>query len=738
MPKSSLQPEESGLSRTALEAWLAAGVVALTLVVPFGLVVAGYVPLPLDGREGMLPWALDGGAGRAGRMWDAMWWDGVAQFLSWRWILGDALRQGQVPYWSPWSFCGQPFAANGQSACFYPPAMVLCWLLRPGEAIAWLWVVHVALAVGLTGWLGRRMGLGWPGAVAAGVIYATGGFMLAWAPVQSLMMSAAWLPGALVGVELALHERRVRGAVLMALSLAMAVLAGHMQVAGYVWLATAAWAVGRLVFRAARGKPWPVAPIASGFVLALALSACQWLPTAELGMLSPRGGEKPTPQGFAFAQALALKPRHLAALVWPAALGLPKRGDYAGFAFAEHFLGLGPVTFVLAVMGLARMPGKRVCGLAVLGIVFLLVAMGTPAAALIYYHVPALGLTAGFQRTAFVFCLAWAVLAGLGLDWLMGGRGRSVRWRTGLTTVALVAVALQAAALIVSVLPLSRVALAERRTAVTEWLAAHVDAQSRVLAVTPRAAWTLKRRPLALLPPNTGAIYGLRDVQGYDSLYPRLYRDAAAGWEGADPAPMTNGNMVLLENVDAPELGRLGVRYVVTAAPIGSPRLRKVTEFEGAGGSVWVYERTDCEPAYRLLARGKVTALATGLGYGRISLEVPAGAWAEARTFEVAETPYPGWWAYADGEPVACTLDPTLPLVWRVSLPADFVPRAADFIPWPLAVAMGEPLWQKVLGFRLDLIYWPVTGALGQFLTLVGVAVAVGVLVCVSRRPGGP
>jgi hypothetical protein len=680
-------------------------VLTAVVVIPVVLVAAGLTPIPLGQREAMLPWSLDGRVSADGRAWDALWWDGVAQFLSWRWVLGDALRHGEVPLWSPWSFCGQPFAANGQSACFYPPAMLCCWLLPAASAIAALWAFHVALAALLTGLLARRLGMSYLAGAAAGAVFATGGFLLAWAPVQSLMMSAAWLPGALLGIELALHDRRAGGAFVLALSLAMAVLAGHMQVAGYVWLTAAAWASTRLVFRAARGKPWPSAPVAAGFALALALSAYQWLPTAELGRLSPRGGEGPTPAGFAFAQQLALKPWHLATLAWPSALGLPRTGDYPGFAFAEHFLGLGPLTAALALLGLARGRRKWAIGLGATALVSLFVAMGTPLAALIYYHVPVLGLTAGFQRVTFVFCLAWALLAGIGLDRLLRGptpatpaaaapgdrRGRSIL--AGVASALLIA---QAAWLLWLVLPMSRAALAGRPTQVTNWLQSHADSQSRFLAVTPRAAWTLKPRPAALLPPNTAAVYGLRDVEGYDSLYLRAYKAAAARWEGADPAPPANGNMVLLENVDAPELGALGVRYVVTGGPVGSPRLRKVAEFgpaSGAPGTVCIYEREDCLPRARLRRVGaeplspEVTTVSVAqerLGYVR--LDIPPGS---GGTLEVAETPCPGWRAYLNAEPVPWATAPGHRLVRTVSVSGAKGKQSVQFAFWPATVVLG-------------------------------------------------
>jgi len=392
--------------------------------------LSGAVPLPSDHLRGMLPWSLAGRPAPDPGTWDSLWWDGVAQFLPWRWTLGDALRSGELPLWSPRSFCGHPFAANGQSACFYPPTLLLCGLFPAGRALGLLWVFHLALAILLTWGLARRMRTSHGGGLAAGLVYAGGGFMLAWAPVPSLIQSAAWLPGALWAVEALLHERPWRGVLGLALCLGMAVLAGHMQVAGYVWLTALGWGVARLIGRALRHKRAPVRPMALGFVLALGLAAVQWAPTAELGQLSPRGGALPTPEGYRFAQQLALKPLHLSTLLWPTALGAPGDGTYAGPAFAEHFCGLGPLSLALAVLTVVRNRRRHTYGMLALAGVALAVALATPLAALIYFHLPFLGQTAGFQRVLFVFCLAAAVLTGSGLDSL--GDWTAGRMRRGL------------------------------------------------------------------------------------------------------------------------------------------------------------------------------------------------------------------------------------------------------------------------------------------------------------------
>jgi hypothetical protein len=39
-----------------------------------------------------------------------------------------AVSERVLPFWNPHSFCGMPFASNGQTAIFYPPN-ILYWLL---------------------------------------------------------------------------------------------------------------------------------------------------------------------------------------------------------------------------------------------------------------------------------------------------------------------------------------------------------------------------------------------------------------------------------------------------------------------------------------------------------------------------------------------------------------------------------------------------------------------------------
>ncbi len=179
-------------------------------------------------------------------------------------------------------------------------------------------------------------------------------------------------------------------------------------------------------------------------------------------------------------------------------------------------------------------------------------------------------------------------------------------------------------------------------------------------------------------------------MQGYDSLYPRAYRELAAKIEGADPSPLSNGNMILLENAESPLLGGLGVKYVLTDSPIGSRQLMKVTQI----GSIYIYRPTAFVSPYYVRPGGDIVfglkmlvPLAATSDYGRMVFEVPPMT--DEGAVKDAETPYPGWHAYLDGKPVAWTTESYLRLLREVKITAAPQPRHLDFAFQPTTVTLG-------------------------------------------------
>ena len=109
-------------------------------------------------------------------------------------------------------------------------------------------------------------------------------------------------------------------------------------------------------------------------------------------------------------------------------------------------------------------------------------------------------------------------------------------------------------------------------TELTSYLREHAPG-SRIMPLYQ--SWGLVKFPRAVLPPNSAMIYGLRDVQGYDSLYLARYRSVLAAVEGRDPSPAANGNMLLGAFPDVSLLPVLGVNYVLSQRALDAPGLAR-------------------------------------------------------------------------------------------------------------------------------------------------------------------
>jgi len=145
----------------------------------------------------------------------------------------------------------------------------------------------------------------------------------------------------------------------------------------------------------------------------------------------------------------------------------------------------------------------------------------------------------------------------------------------------------------------------------------------RVAAVN--RGWNLLAWPQgAVMMPNLATRYGFYDAFGYDSLIPATTVEALTKINGGtNPAPPTNGNMMLLSQPDPTELAEAGVTVVL--APEWPQELPGRPLAEASGEAVAM--RADGQ-GLTLDLQGK-----SGLVVARF-------------------IPLPGWQAFADGKPV--------------------------------------------------------------------------------------
>ena len=155
--------------------------------------------------------------------------------------IDTAWAQGKVPLWNPFCNFGLPLVADGTSSVFYPgkaifAARFLDYPSRYGIYIG----LHVLLAAASTYWLARTMRCQQSGATIAAIAFAFGAPVVFQATNVIYLVSAAWLPIAVLGVWRFLNTQQIAWSLLAAVACAMMILGGDPQMVYHAGLIAAA------------------------------------------------------------------------------------------------------------------------------------------------------------------------------------------------------------------------------------------------------------------------------------------------------------------------------------------------------------------------------------------------------------------------------------------------------------------------------------------------------------------
>jgi hypothetical protein len=132
--------------------------------------VGGMTLMP-DTWKSIHPWAR----GVDYRQNKASVYDTIIEYDPWYRYAQECLKQGRVPHWNPWQFCGVPLYANRLVPFFYPPFILAELVSSPQKLISWFQFFNLILS----GWgmylLLRRWNLSPPVATVSSCLYLTCG-----------------------------------------------------------------------------------------------------------------------------------------------------------------------------------------------------------------------------------------------------------------------------------------------------------------------------------------------------------------------------------------------------------------------------------------------------------------------------------------------------------------------------------------------------------------------------------
>src|SRR3989344_2797644 len=159
--------------------------------------------------------------------------DPVRQQYVWKNLSIDILKKGELPFWNPYSFGGNPHLANIQSAVFYPLNIFFLLPFHLGWTIL---IISQPLLAGLFTFLFlKNLKIDEKAAFFGSVIFSFGGFAIVWLEWGNILSTGLWLPLILLSIDRILGSKKnyLWFAILLFGSLA-SFSAGHLQTFFYL------------------------------------------------------------------------------------------------------------------------------------------------------------------------------------------------------------------------------------------------------------------------------------------------------------------------------------------------------------------------------------------------------------------------------------------------------------------------------------------------------------------------
>ncbi len=346
----------------------------------------------------------------------------------------EQVRQGTLPLWNPHLYSGAPFAADIQSGLFYP-VNLLIFLLVPNFSYEWLEylaVFHFWLA-GFTMYLClRRLSTANPlsplAALTGALAFEFSDLFIVHFGNLNMIAVAAWLPLIFLLFHHSLRRKSYGLAAASGAVLAIATLAGHIQITLFILLTLGLYSIplryasGTIVFKNLNWSRQSVIQVLRPFLLLLTvlvvmigLTALLLLPAYEMSQHTPRAE-----LSYQDAARYSLHPVQMAGLLTPNYFGRDPALHWGPWERVETgYIGILPL--LLAIIGGLFYQHRQKIFFAGLAVIALLLAMGGYSLlhGWLYATVPGFDQLRAPARFILLLDFSLAALAAFGLEQML-------------------------------------------------------------------------------------------------------------------------------------------------------------------------------------------------------------------------------------------------------------------------------------------------------------------------------
>ncbi len=540
--------------------------------------------------------------------------DVVNQIIPWKLFTIAEWQSGRVPLWNSYNFSGTPHAANWQSAVFYP-ANLFPLVLDFIDGWSLYVLIQPLLASIFTYLFCRSLKLSSLSSMLSALSFAFSGFMTSWLEWGTLGHAILWLPASLWVIEKYLVTRHSSFLILNSLFLSLSLLAGHLQISLYVIATSLAYFIFRSRILIANKRSILVGLVALG-ATPFFLISFQLFPTIQLYFNSVRSQSI----DIGWFNYFRIPVEYLTTFIAPDFFGNPTtRNEWGRGSYVEMmgYIGFVPLILSLGVLKITPRGWKPDYTLVKTQSFFtwviiagLILGLRTPLANTVtLLKVPVLA-TSSPARIICLISFSLSILAGIGLDYALKTRLKSLKWPILITGLVLVSMWL--IALIIKIPVAQRNLIIPSGIFMLILLANLIGKLVKkksllratgyaLLAITiadlyrfhhkftpysSREYWYPKipvieklqqiqgeNRSFGLFDANLNLPFRIYSVEGYDALFPKNYAELISTQKTGVinlPNRVSGAQIGKNEPNTVPLLNQLGVKYVIQPTIHGS------------------------------------------------------------------------------------------------------------------------------------------------------------------------
>ena len=332
-------------------------------------------------------------------------WDQLRIYFPFYKVTLDSIKSGQIPLWNPYAFSGHPYAADFQSAVFYP---LNIFGLVMSQIVFWhfLRLTPTILAAFFTFIYLRNLKLSCQASLFGAITFGFSPFILTWG--EEVIMSPhsiIWLPLILFGIDRFYETGRRKFLAIISLGIGLSLLGGYMQTSIYLGIFVAAYFIFRFKLKGLFAKRGFL--VVGALVLGALIAAVQIFPSAELFFRSARSSVVALSDLYGFLLPINSVVTYLV----PDFFGHPATLNFFRFGSAQYYEGImfvGVAAFLFAFFEIYKKRRGLGLFLVIFGLVSLSTTLDLPTSRLfLILPIPFLS-TSIANRILFIpaFCLA--------------------------------------------------------------------------------------------------------------------------------------------------------------------------------------------------------------------------------------------------------------------------------------------------------------------------------------------